>query len=135
MLSLTWLCHSTATLIESVCVRALQVFQGFKFTFLFYCHCLGALVMAIQSPFFVLKSEGFSLYRRTSICLFICFLSRPSHGGDHCEGISEDYRLCNRQPCPKNKDFRAEQCADRNNEIVYENQRHKWLPYEPFNRM
>ena len=58
---------------------------------------------------------------------------RPSHGGKECPGRNVEYDLCNKRPCPNDRDFRADQCMYRNNEVEYKSQRHKWLPYEPLN--
>ncbi|XP_076822251.1 A disintegrin and metalloproteinase with thrombospondin motifs 3-like isoform X2 [Clavelina lepadiformis] len=62
-----------------------------------------------------------------------CNNPAPSHGGNKCLGSDENFELCNKRACPDNRDFRADQCMYRNNEVEYNHLRHKWLPYEPLN--
>ena len=60
-----------------------------------------------------------------------CNIYRPAKGGTDCVGENVSYDLCNKRPCPTSRDFRADQCLYRNNEVEFNNQRHTWLPYEP----
>ncbi|XP_072881367.1 A disintegrin and metalloproteinase with thrombospondin motifs 14 isoform X1 [Hemitrygon akajei] len=56
----------------------------------------------------------------------------PAYGGRDCRGPAFQYRVCNSEDCSGQfKDFRAQQCQQRNSYYLHQNVKHTWLPYEP----
>ncbi|KAJ8983287.1 hypothetical protein NQ317_010537 [Molorchus minor] len=63
-----------------------------------------------------------------------CNNPEPSYGGKHCIGEPEEWRLCNRNPCPDTSaDIRAQQCKHLPKILHLELEpeaNFTWLPYE-----
>ncbi|XP_026884315.2 A disintegrin and metalloproteinase with thrombospondin motifs 3 [Electrophorus electricus] len=60
-----------------------------------------------------------------------CNNPAPANGGQDCQGVNYEFKLCNTDDCPKHfEDFRAQQCQLRNSHFEYQNTKHHWLPYE-----
>ncbi|XP_051897412.1 LOW QUALITY PROTEIN: A disintegrin and metalloproteinase with thrombospondin motifs 14-like [Pristis pectinata] len=56
----------------------------------------------------------------------------PAYGGRDCLGPAFEYKVCNSEDCSGHfKDFRAQQCQQRNSYYLHQNVKHTWLPYEP----
>uniref|UniRef100_UPI00358ECF55 A disintegrin and metalloproteinase with thrombospondin motifs 3-like isoform X2 n=1 Tax=Myxine glutinosa TaxID=7769 RepID=UPI00358ECF55 len=58
-----------------------------------------------------------------------CLSPALPFGGSSCLGLPEEFRLCNKDPCFPNEDFRGSQCRSYDSQI-YNNKWHHWLPYE-----
>ncbi|XP_078284663.1 A disintegrin and metalloproteinase with thrombospondin motifs 14 isoform X3 [Rhinoraja longicauda] len=55
----------------------------------------------------------------------------PAYGGRDCIGPAYEYKICNSEDCSGDfKDFRAQQCQQRNSYYLHQNVKHTWLPYE-----